>query len=283
MMKIVDAHHHVWSLARGDYGWLTPALAPIYRDFSLDDYARAAPQAAVSVLVQAAPTFAETQYLLDVARTSQGRVGGVVGWVDLDDDDAPARLEEAARDPLLKSIRPMLQDNDDPEWILRPRVMQALAAMPALGLRFDALVRPVHLLALSRMVEAHSGLDVVIDHAAKPDIAAGEWEPWAGAMRDLALHPRVHCKLSGLVTEAGPDWSLDSLSPYVDHVLGHFGSGRVMWGSDWPVVELNGGYDRWWQATSRLLEPLDDASRAAILGGNATRFYRLPADPPADQ
>ena len=280
MINIVDAHHHVWSLARGDYGWLTPGHAPIYRDFSLDDYARAAPQVATSVLVQAAPTFAETQYLLDIARASHGRVGGVVGWVELDDDNAPARLADAARDPLLKSVRPMLQDLDDPEWILQPRVMQALAAMPALGLRFDALVRPVHLLALARMVEAHSGLDVVIDHAAKPDIAAGEWEPWASAMRDLALHPRVYCKLSGLVTEAGPEWSVDMLSPYVDHVLGLFGTGRVLWGSDWPVVELNGGYDRWWQATSRLLEPLDDASRAAILGGNATRFYRLAPDNP---
>jgi len=280
MLKIVDAHHHVWSLARGDYGWLTPAHAPIYRDFSLADYARAAPQVATSVLVQAAPTFAETQYLLDIARASNGRAAGVVGWVELDDDDAPQRLAEAARDPLLKSVRPMLQDLDDPEWILQPRVMRALAALPALGLCFDALVRPVHLLALARMVEAHSGLDVVIDHAAKPDIAAGEWEPWASAMRDLALHPRVYCKLSGLITEAGPEWSVDTLSPYVDHVLGHFGSGRVLWGSDWPVVELNGGYDRWWQATSRLLEPLDDASRAAILGGNATRFYRLAPDNP---
>jgi L-fuconolactonase len=275
MIDIVDAHHHVWSLARGDYRWLTPALAPIHRDFSLDDYARAAPQVTCSVLVQAAPTVAETRYLLDVARASGGRAGAVVGWVDLDDDAAPRQLEELAREPFFKSVRPMLQNLDDPEWILRPRVMQALATMPALGLRFDALVRPVHLLGLSRMVEAHSELAVVIDHAAKPDISSGEWEPWAGALRDLALHPRVHCKLSGLITEAGPDWTVDSLSPYVDHVLAHFGAGRVLWGSDWPVVELNGGYDRWWQATQRLLEPLDDAARAAILGGNARRFYGL--------
>ena len=220
-MKVVDAHHHVWSLARGDYGWITPAQGPLHRDFSLADYARAAPQVGVSVLVQAAPTPAETRYLLDIAHASAGRVGGVVGWVDLDAEDAPQQLAELARDPLFKSVRPMLQDVDDPEWILRPRVMQALSALPPLGLRFDALVKPRHLLALSRMVEVHSELDVVIDHAAKPDIAAGEWEPWAGALRDLALHPHVHCKLSGLITEAGPDWTIDALSPYVDHVLAH--------------------------------------------------------------
>jgi len=275
MINIVDAHHHVWSLARGDYGWLTPALGPIHRDFTFDDYVRAAPQVSTSVLVQAAPTLAETSFLLQVARTNHERVGAVVGWIDLDAEDARDRLADAARDPLFSSVRPMLHDIDDPEWILRPRVMQSLATMASLGLRFDALVRPVHLLALSRMVEAHSGLAVVIDHAAKPDIAAGQWEPWASAMRDLALHPRVHCKLSGLITEAGPDWSVDSLSPYVDHVLAHFGAGRGMWGSDWPVVERNGGYDRWWQATQRLIEPLDDVAQAAILGGNARRFYGL--------
>jgi L-fuconolactonase len=278
-MKAVDAHHHVWSLARGDYAWLTPAQAPIYRDFDLADYGRAAPQIATSVLVQAAPTTAETRYLLELAHASAGRVAGVVGWVDLDAETAPAELAELARDPLFKSVRPMLQDLDDPEWILRPRVMQALGVLPSLGLRFDALVRPVHLLALSRMVEVHSELFVVIDHAAKPDIASGEWEPWAGAMRDLALHPHVHCKLSGLVSEAGPEWNVDTLSPYVDHVLAHFGAGRVMWGSDWPVVGLNGGYDRWWQATLTLLAPLEDADRAAILSGNARRFYRLPLAP----
>ena len=277
MLSIVDAHHHVWSLARGDYGWLTPALAPIYRDFSLDDYRAAAPQVALSVLVQAAPTLAETRYLLEVAHASQGRVGGVVGWAELDRDDARDTLVDLARDPLLKSIRPMLQDLDDPDWILRPAVQRALAMLPELGLRFDALVKAPQLPALLRTLEEQPDLGIVVDHAAKPDIAAGQWEPWASTMRDIAAHPRAHCKLSGLITEAGPDWTFDTLTPYVDHVLAHFGAGRVMWGSDWPVVGLNGGYDRWWQVTQRLLEPLDDAARAAILGGNARRFYRLPS------
>ena len=275
-MNVVDAHHHVWSLDRGDYGWLTPAHAPIYRDFSLADYARAAPaHIARSVLVQAAPTLAETRYLLDVAHASGGRVAGVVGWADLDADDAPATLADLARDPLLKSIRPMVQDLDDPLWLLRPRVRQALSALATLSLRFDALVRPPQLPALLHVVDEHPELMVVVDHAAKPGIARGEWEPWAAQMRALADHPRVHCKLSGLITEAGPDWSVDALSPYVDHVLGYFGAGRVLWGSDWPVVEMNGGFGRWWQATQALLAPLADADRAAILGGNARRFYRF--------
>lgn len=275
----VDAHHHVWALTRGDYGWLTSAMGPIYRDFSLGDYARAAPtHIALSVLVQAAPTRAETRYLLEIARASGGRVGGVVGWVDLDADDAPKALEDLARDPLLKSVRPMLQDLQDVEWILRPQVKQALGVLRGLDLRLDALVRPAHLPALARALESVPDLAVVIDHIAKPNIAAGEWEPWASQLRALAANPRVHCKLSGLASEAGPEWRADTLAPYVDHVLGEFGAGRVMWGSDWPVVERSGGFGRWWQATCALLGPLEDSDRAAILGGNARRFYRLPGN-----
>jgi len=146
----VDAHHHVWSLARGDYGWLTPALEPIYRDFSLADIKPLLDGAgiATTVLVQAAPTLAETQYLLQVARQSGGLVKGVVGWVDLTAADAIPTLTRLARNPLLKAIRPMLQDLPAPAWILREDVGRVLAALPRLGLRFDALVKPAQLAAL---------------------------------------------------------------------------------------------------------------------------------------
>jgi L-fuconolactonase len=277
MGNFVDAHHHVWSLARGDYGWLTPELAPIYRDFSLVDIAPFAQAAGItsSVLVQAAPTLAETRSLLDIAEESGGFVRGVVGWVDLDADDAIATLESLASDPLFKSVRPMLQDLPDNEWILRPEVQATLAALPSLGVRFDALVKPAQLPALLTMLERNPDLDVVIDHGAKPDIARGAWEPWANLMRIAAAHPRVHCKLSGLVTEAGSQWTVDTLRPYVDRLLESFGAGRMLWGSDWPVVELAGGYRRWREATGVLLAPLDPSERDAILGENARRFYAL--------
>ena len=275
---IVDAHHHVWSLARGDYGWLTPALAPIHRDFDLDDYARVAPPGMVSVLVQAAPTVAETQFLLDAARRSGGRARAVVGWVDLDADDAADMLATLASDPLLRSVRPMLQDLADPEWILRPRVQSALAALPQLGLRFDALVKPPQLPALLKMLERNPALRVVIDHGAKPRIAEREWQPWADAIRQASTSPNVFCKLSGLATEAAPEWTSETLRPYVDHLFDCFGAGRVMWGSDWPVVELNGGFARWQRATDALLATRDAATRNAVRGGNARRFYDLARD-----
>ena len=273
----VDAHHHVWSLARGDYGWLTPALAPIYRDFSLADMAPLAQAAGITttVLVQAAPTLAETHYLLDVAAKSRGFVRGVVGWVDLAAADAVVTLESLAVDPLFKSVRPMLQDLPDVEWILRPQVRATLSHLPRLGIRFDALVKPAQLPALLVMLERNPDLDVVIDHGAKPDIASGEWQLWADLMRVAAQHRRVHCKLSGLATEAPTDWTVDILRPYVAHLIECFGPQRLMWGSDWPVVELGGGYTHWRSATMTLLSELSGRERDAVLGDNARRFYGL--------
>jgi L-fuconolactonase len=275
----VDAHHHVWRLARGDYGWLAPTaeLAPIYRDFELAELRPllAAAKVGATVLVQAAPTGAETRFLLDVARESDGLVQGVVGWVDLAARDAVAMLERLAGDALLKSIRPMLQDLPDPEWIARAEVQPALAALPALGLRFDALVKPRELKPLLRALERHPDLAVVIDHCAKPEIAVERWQPWAADIAALARHTGAHCKLSGLVTEAGAQWTVERLRRYADHVLECFGPGRVMWGSDWPVLTLAASYGKWVAASDELLAGLSDAERELVLGGNARRFYGL--------
>ena len=271
----IDAHHHVWALARGDYAWITPSQPVLNRDYDLADYRAIAPEGVVtSVLVQAAPTVAETRFLLDAARAAGERVLAVVGWIDFEADDALDTLRDLARDTRLRSIRPMVQNIADPDWLLRPRVQAVLARLPLLDLAFDALVKPPQLPALVRMLERNPDLRVVIDHAAKPLIAAGVIEPWATLMRAAADHPHVHCKLSGLVTEARADWTVDTLRRYVDHVITCFGAGRLMWGSDWPVVELNGGMARWWSATEALLAPLTPSARAAILGGNARRFYR---------
>jgi len=273
----VDAHHHVWSLKRGDYAWLTPALEPIHRDFTLADLAplREAAGVTTTVLVQAAPTVAETRFLLKVAEDSDGVVKGVVGWVDLAGADAIPTLTRLARNPLLKSIRPMLQDLPDPAWVLRADVGRALAALPRLGLRFDALVKPAQLSALLPMLDRYPDLAVVIDHGAKPDIANGMWEPWARSMRAAAANPRVRCKLSGLATEAGPNWTIDTLRPYFEHLLDCFGAQRLMWGSDWPVVNLGGSYQRWFAASVALMAGLTPQERAAIMGGTARKFYGL--------
>jgi L-fuconolactonase len=279
MSVYVDAHHHVWRLERGDYGWLQPTSphAPIYRDFGLDELrpSLAAAGIGATILVQAAPTVAETRYLLEVADASEGLVRGVVGWVDLAAPDAVATLAELAANPLLKSIRPMLHDLDDPAWILRDGVQPALSALTPLGLRFDALVRPRELKPLLRMLDRHPELAVVIDHCAKPDIAGGGWQPWADDIATIAANTSASCKLSGLVTEAGGDWTTTALRRYADHVLQCFGCERVLWGSDWPVLTLATSYAAWDAATRALLADLPVTDRNAVRGGNARRFYAL--------
>ena len=273
-MTRVDAHHHVWTVARGDYGWLRPG-SPIHRDYGLADLRPLLGDIAATVLVQAAPTEAETGFLLDVAARSGGLVRGVVGWADFDAPDAPERIAALARDPLLKGLRPMLHDLPDPEWILGPEKQPALAALARHGLRFDALVRPPHLPALLRLLGRHPDIPVVIDHGAKPGIAAGAWQPWADQMARLAGETGAFCKLSGLVTEAADDWTPDALRRYADHLLECFTPARVMWGSDWPVVNLAGGYRRWRAATEALLQGLSAPERDAVLGGTALQFYGL--------
>ena len=273
----IDAHQHFWRLARADYGWLTPKLAPIYRDFSVDDLKPhlAAASIAGTVLVQAAATEAETEFLLALAADSGGLVKAVIGWVDFEAPDAARRLERLARNPLLRGIRPMMQDIADTDWMLSVRLEPAFHAVVQLGLRFDALVQPRHLNNLRKLLDRYPGLALVVDHGAKPAIAVGTREPWTTEMRALARETSAWCKLSGLVTEADAAWSVADLRPYAAHLFECFGSGRLIWGSDWPVVNLAGGYDRWWAATEELLRPLDDASRERILGGNAARFYGI--------
>lgn len=275
-MKI-DAHQHVWRVARGDYGWLTPELTPLYRDYSLDDLRPHLARAGIAgtVLVQAAPTEAETRFMLDAARASTGLVKAVVGWVDMMARDAPDRIADLAQDKWLRGIRPMLQDIPDLDWMLDRRLDPAFRAIGDLGLCFDALVKPLHLPNLRRLLDRYPGLPVVIDHGAKPYVAAGTREPWVADIAAIARETSALCKLSGLVTEARPDWQISDLKPYVDHLVEAFGPARMMWGSDWPVVNLAGGYDRWRDASDTLLAGLTPAERAAVEGGTAAAFYRI--------
>jgi L-fuconolactonase len=271
---MVDAHHHVWQVARGDYGWLTPDL-PICRDYGLDDLRPLLGGITATVLVQAAATEAETGFMLTTARGSGGLVRAVVGWTDLGATNSPERVAKRAEEKVVKGLRPMLQDTAETDWILRDAVQPGLRAMAETRLRFDALIQPRHLPVMLRLCERHPDLSVVIDHAAKPDIAHGAFEPWASDVARVARQTSALCKLSGLVTEAAPGWRVDELRRYVDHLLEVFGPERLMWGSDWPVVELAGGYARWREAGQDLVAGLEPPERMAVLGGTAAAFYGM--------
>jgi L-fuconolactonase len=271
----IDSHQHVWRLARGDYGWLTADLGPLYRDFGMDDLApaRAAMGIEGTILVQAADTVAETRWLLEVAE-GDARVLGVVGWADLAAGDAPETIAALASAPHLKGLRPMLQDMADERWILAERCAPALVAMERHGLVFDALVRPRHLPAITELAQRHPGLAIVLDHGGKPD-PRGDLAGWRADIAALAACPNVCAKLSGLVTEAGPGWTVETVRPVADALLAAFGPARLLWGSDWPVVLLAGTCEAWWEASLKLLSPLAEGERAGVLGGNAARVYGL--------
>jgi L-fuconolactonase len=276
---VIDAHFHCWQLARGDYGWLTPALAPIYRDVQVADWQQQAQAWGVmgGVLVQAAPTGQETRFLLQQAKDNPA-VLGVVGWIDMLAPDAVAQVAQCAEQPRLKGLRPMLQDLSDPDWILQPAIQPVLAAMARHGLVFDALIQPVHLPRILALTQAHPDLTVVVDHGAKPVIDAAAMNVWAEPMAQLArqTHPdKVVCKLSGLWTEAPAGQPVAVVRPWCEALLQMWGPRRLLWGSDWPVLELAGSYAAWRASSLDVLARLSPEEQSAVLGDNARRIYRL--------
>ncbi|MCX5543603.1 amidohydrolase family protein [Paraburkholderia sp. CNPSo 3076] len=275
----IDAHQHYWDPARSDYGWLTPSMTALYRAFGPADLAplRASCGVARTVVVQAAPTVEETRWLLDLAR-NEPSIAGVVGWVPLDDPHVATLIAELAREPKLRGVRPMLQDLPDDDWIENADTARGVEALIAHDLAFDALVFTRHAHALATFLARNPALRVVIDHGAKPPIADGGengYAPWSQAISRFARFPQVHCKLSGLATEAAPGWNDATLAPWVAHLLAAFGPQRLMWGSDWPVLNLNADYVRWHASAQQLTQTLSADERAAVFGGNAAAFYRL--------
>lgn len=271
----IDSHQHFWRRDRGDYDWLTPALEPIYRDYLPGDLAPHLARCDVSatVLVQAAATVAETRFMLALARQAPF-VAGVVGWVDFESDAAPDVIAELAEEPKLVGLRPMIQDIDDVDWMLRPALAPAFQAMVRQGLVFDALVKPPHLKALLELAGRYPDLKMVLDHGGKPPIASGDLSGWKSDVTALARSTAMMCKLSGLVTEAANPTAA-ALAGAVEHLLMQFGPRRLMWGSDWPVCELVCSYETWVASSDELLGALSEEERVAVLSENARMTYGI--------
>jgi L-fuconolactonase len=274
---LIDAHQHFWRVGENGFSWPTPDLAAIHRDFGPGDLARVGAPVGLagSVLVQSQADDRDTDWLLDLA-ADEPLVLAVVGWTDLAAPDAPARIAGLARRPKLRGLRPMLQDLDDDAWIASPDLDPALDAMVAHGLSLDALVLTRHLPHLLDLARRRPDLAVVIDHGAKPPIATGDGaEAWARGVEALAELPQVFCKLSGLLTEAAPGQPPEALAPYVRRLVSAFGPRRLMWGSDWPVLDLAGDYGGWLAQAKALSGLTDPADLAALFGGTCRRFYRI--------
>ncbi len=271
---IIDAHQHFWNPARGDYFWMVgESVGPIAKRIGPKEMAPHLARHGISktVLVQAAPTIAETEYMLGLADATD-HVAKVVGWVDFEDREDLRQLSRLAKHPKFSGVRPMIQDLPDPEWMHRQDVQWGFGAIIDLDLTFDALGFPLHLDPFLKLFAQYPKMRTVVDHSMKPAIRDGGFEPWATKMAVIARETNVLCKLSGLATEAKVGWTIETLRPYAEHVLKVFGPERVMWGSDWPVLELNGNYDLWFSAAQELVS---DDRKPAVFGGNARKFYRI--------
>ena len=277
-MGQVDAHQHYWHPARGDYDWMPMDNATLARPWHPPDLRGHLDAHSITrtVLVQAAATVQETEYLLGIADVTDS-VGGVVGWIDFERPGDLTHLQRLSNHPKFCGVRPMIQDIADDNWMLRADVQWGFQALVDLDLTFDALGFSRHLANFHTILTRYRDLRVVIDHCMKPQIRdhPGDWQIWADGMARLASDTNACCKLSGLVTEAIPGWTIDDLRPYAAHVLDTFGPDRVMWGSDWPVCQLNGSYADWRQAAEGLTAHLSAADQARVFGGTASAFYRL--------
>lgn len=277
---VIDAHNHLWDPARADYPWLAGTFAPIRRRFGPEDLVPHLVAAGVdrTILVQTRSSLAETHEFLATAAASRF-IAGVIGWVDLTDPGVGGTLAELQAGPaggLLVGIRHQVQDEPDPDWLLRADVRRGLAAVAAAGLAYDLLVRPRELPAALAVARALPGVRFVLDHLAKPPIASGALEPWAGLLAGFGALEHVAVKVSGLVTEADwTSWTVGDLKPYVDEALRSFGPDRLVFGSDWPVCLLAASYERVVAAIRSLTAELAATERAAIFGVTATRIYGL--------
>lgn len=278
-MTRIDAHQHYWNPARGDYDWMPKDVPVLNRAYGPEDLAPSLQQHRIdgTIVVQAAATVHETEYLLGIADASPSTLG-VVGWIDFEQPSDLAHLKRLAKHPKFKGVRPMIQDIPDDDWMLRDDVQWAYQALVDLDLTFDALGFSRHLANFLTILKRYPDLRTVLDHCMKPQIwdhNDADFAFWAEGMTRLAQETGAYCKLSALVTEAGESWTVDALRPYAHHVIEAFGPDRVMWGSDWPVCRLRAEYDRWHSAAEDLTAHLPAADRERIFGGTAAEFYRL--------
>jgi L-fuconolactonase len=274
----IDAHHHLWKYSAAEYGWITPEQRVIRRDFLPEDLEPLMHHFGIegTVAVQARQTLEETTWLLGLAEMHP-LIRGVVGWVPLTDGAGVKRsLEQFAGNRRLRGVRHLVQDEQDPRYILRKDFNEGVSALREFGLRFDILIFERHLPAAIEFVDRHPNQTFILDHVAKPRIKDKIISPWDRNMRELAKRQNVYCKLSGMVTEADPQrWTPADLQPYIDVALAAFGPRRLMYGSDWPVMLLACDYARWYGTVTNAIVKLSKAEQDRIMGGTAAEAYGI--------
>jgi len=274
---IIDTHQHFIKADRFPYTWAAGDWAPLHKDFLPKDLQPelSACGVAGTVTVQADQCVDETRFLLELAKR-HGFILGVVGWVDLVSPTVGEILDELAANRTFKGVRHVVHDEPDDDWIARKDVLRGLKEVERRGLSYDLLVKPQHLKHVEMLAKTCPALPLIIDHIAKPPIASKGMEPWKTWIQRVAKIERLHCKLSGMITEANwKSWRTEDLRPYAEIVIEAFGPERLTFGSDWPVCTLAGSYGRVFDAFQELVISLSDAERENIYHLNAKKFYNL--------
>jgi L-fuconolactonase len=272
---VIDSHHHLWRYNPRDYVWMSAEMGALRRDFLPADLAEVTRKAGVdgTVAVQARQMLEETDSLLEYAE-SNALIRGVVGWVPLVDAAVERDLARYAANPRLKAVRHVLHDELDDFYMLREDFNRGIALLPRFGLVYDILIFERHLPQTLQFVDRHPNQVFVVDHIAKPRIRERVVSPWRENIRELARRENVYAKISGMATEADwGAWTTDDLRPYFETMVEAFGPGRLMFGSDWPVLTLAGSYQRWVDTFTALIAPLAAGERAAMCEGTASRAY----------
>lgn len=282
-ISIVDSHVHLWDPQHFPLDWIV-GNALLDQRYGLDEY-RAHTDgldiaAFVYVQVDVAPPFGllEAQWALD-REAEDPRLQGVVAYAPLEyGEQGRSYLSVlAALGPRIKGVRRLLQGEADPNFCLQPNFVRGVQLLAEFGLSFDICINHRQLAAATELVRRCPDVSFILDHIAKPGIKDGLRDPWRAEISALAALPNVMCKVSGVVTEAGAQWTQDDIAPYVAHVLAAFGEDRIAFGSDWPVVLLASEYTRWVATLDALTAHLSAAARRKLWADNARRFYRLTA------
>ncbi|ASU34993.1 amidohydrolase family protein [Mucilaginibacter xinganensis] len=275
-MKI-DAHQHFWKYDPIRDSWIDNSMAVIRRDFYPPDLEPILNKHHIDgcIAVQADQSENETEFLLNLAENNNF-IKGVVGWVDLMDPHVRERIAHYSGFEKLKGVRHVLQGEPDRAYMLNPQFMKGVAALKNYDLAYDILIFPDQLGYTNQLVKHISGVRFVIDHIAKPDIKNKNIEKWANNIKIIAQNENVWCKISGMVTEADwQNWKPGDFEPYLDVVFEAFGPGRVMYGSDWPVCNVAGGYDNMIKMVEHYTAQLSPDEQARFWGLNAVEFYKL--------
>lgn len=272
----IDAHIHFWKYNKERDKWITNDMKILREHYLPEQLALTLKRNEIDgvVAVQASQEEVETRFLAELAATHP-IIKGVVGWIDLQDEKVEERLQDFTQYPSIRGYRHIAQAEPD-GFLLRPAFQRGIAALKTFDYTYDLLVYPHQLRDAIGLVDHFPNQPFVIDHCAKPEIRnkkIGEWEP---LIREIARHPNVYCKLSGLLTEASwKQWTSGDIYPYLDVVFDAFGTDRLLFASDWPVMLLSGIYVQWKSLVEKYMEQLTEEQRADVFGNNAARFYRL--------